>query len=171
MSTPVIPSELQITETIDQRHYLVGGELKEWTGKTTEVYSTISSSDKYAPTLLGSMPDMGEPEAIDALDAALKAYGKGQGAWPTMHVKDRISCMEIFVEKMKTKREEVVKLLMWEIGKSLPDSEKEFDRTVDYINDTIEEYKELDRNAAKFQKYAGVYAHVKRGPGGVGLCL
>ena len=171
MSTPVIPSELQITETIDQRHYLVGGELKEWTGKTTEVYSTISSSDKYAPTLLGSMPDMGEPEAIDALDAALKAYGKGQGAWPTMHVKDRISCMEIFVEKMKTKREEVVKLLMWEIGKSLPDSEKEFDRTVDYINDTIEEYKELDRNAAKFQKYAGVYAHVKRGPLGVVLCL
>lgn len=166
-----IPTEFQITETIDQRHYLIGGELKEWKGKTTEVYSTISSTEKYAPTQLGSTPDMGEPEAMEALEAALKAYGKGQGAWPTMHVKDRISCMEVFVEKMKTKRQEVVKLLMWEIGKSLPDSEKEFDRTVEYISDTIEDYKQLDRNAAKFQKHSGVYAHIKRGPLGVVLCL
>ncbi len=166
-----IPAEFEIRETSDQRHYLVGGELKEWKGKTTQVHSTISSTDTYAPTLLGSIPDMGEPEAIEALDAALKAYGKGQGTWPTMHVKDRISCMEIFVEKMKMKRQEVVKLLMWEIGKSLPDSEKEFDRTVDYINDTIEDYKNLDRNAAKFQKHDGVYAHIKRGPLGVVLCL
>ena len=167
----MIPAEFQISEIIDQRHYLVGGELKEWKGKTTQVHSSISSTETYAPTLLGSTPDMGEPEANEALDAALKAYGKGQGTWPTMHVKDRISCMEIFVEKMKTKRQEVVKLLMWEIGKSLPDSEKEFDRTVDYINDTIEDYKNLDRNAAKFQKHDGVYAHIKRGPLGVVLCL
>lgn len=170
-TTNTISAEYQITETIDQRHYLVGGELKEWKGNTTEVHSTISSTENYAPTLLGSTPDMGEPEAMDALQAALKAYGKGQGAWPTMHVKDRISCMEVFVGKMKTKRAEVVKLLMWEIGKSLPDSEKEFDRTVDYINDTIEDYKNLDRDAAKFQKHDSVYAHIKRGPLGVVLCL
>ncbi|NNC33320.1 MAG: aldehyde dehydrogenase family protein, partial [Croceitalea sp.] len=69
------------------------------------------------------------------------------------------------------KREEVVKLLMWEIGKSLPDSRKEFDRTVDYINDTIEEYKQLDRDSAKFEKHDGVYAHIRRGPLGVVLCL
>ncbi len=166
-----IPEAFQIKETLQQEAYLVGGELKKWTGKITEVYSTISSTDEYAPTLLGSTPDMGEPEALEALNAAVKAYGKGQGAWPTMHVKDRIACMEVFVEKMKTKRQEVVKLLMWEIGKSLPDSEKEFDRTVDYINDTIEDYKNLDRDAAKFQKHAGVYAHIKRGPLGVVLCL
>jgi len=60
---------------------------------------------------------------------------------------------------------------MWEIGKSLPDSEKEFDRTVEYIYDTIEEYKVLDRNCAKFSKHDGVYAHIRRGPLGVVLCL
>ena len=171
MSKEKIPAQFQITKKIDQRHYLVGGDLKEWTGNTTEVQSTISSTENYAPTVLGSIPDMGEAEALEALQAALKAYGKGQGTWPTMHVKDRISCMEVFVEKMKTKREQVVKLLMWEIGKSLPDSEKEFDRTVEYIYDTIEDYKQLDRNAAKFQKHSGVYAHIKRGPLGVVLCL
>jgi len=60
---------------------------------------------------------------------------------------------------------------MWEIGKNLPDSEKEFDRTVEYIEDTIEEYKQIDRDAAKFEKHDGVYAHIRRGPLGVVLCL
>ncbi len=166
-----IPAEYQITDIVQQKNYLVDGELKEWNGNSTEVYSTISSTKEYAPTLLGSVPDMGETEALDALDAACRAYGEGQGVWPTMHVRDRIQCMEIFVGKMKVKREEVVKLLMWEIGKSLPDSQKEFDRTVEYIEDTIEDYKQLMRNAAKFQKNDGVYAHIKRGPLGVVLCL
>jgi glyceraldehyde-3-phosphate dehydrogenase (NADP+) len=60
---------------------------------------------------------------------------------------------------------------MWEIGKNLPDSEKEFDRTVDYIYDTIEDYIKMDRNSAKFQKHGGVHAHIRRGPLGVVLCL
>jgi len=166
-----IPEEFQITGAVDQKTYLVNGELKTWKGKTTEVFSTISSTEEYQPTLLGSIPDMGEVEALDALDAALKAYDQGQGVWPTMKVKDRIECMENFVKKMEVKREEVVKLLMWEIGKSKPDSYKEFDRTVEYIYDTIEEYKQLDRNSAKFNKHQGVYAHIRRGPLGVVLCL
>jgi len=166
-----IPAEFQISDLIHQKEYLVDGELKKWAGNSTEVYSTISSTEKYAPTLLGSVPDMAEPEALDALGAALKAYDKGQGVWPTMRVNERIECMEIFVKKMETKREEIVKLLMWEIGKSLPDSQKEFDRTVEYIYDTIEDYKQLDRDAAKFKKHDGVYAHIRRGPLGVVLCL
>jgi len=170
-SNITIPEEYKITKVLHQKEYLVDGELKQWKGDVVEVHSTISSTEEYAPTLLGSIPDMKEEVALDALNAALKAYGKGQGVWPTMHVADRIECMEVFVGKMKTKREEIVKLLMWEIGKSLPDSQKEFDRTVDYINDTIEDYKQLDRDAAKFQKNDGVYAHIRRGPLGVVLCL
>ncbi|PCE64191.1 NADP-dependent glyceraldehyde-3-phosphate dehydrogenase [Sediminicola luteus] len=166
-----IPEVYRITEPIHARSYLVHGELLEWDGPCSEVYSTISSTETYAPTLLGSIPTMGEAEALDALDAACKAYNKGKGAWPTMKVQDRIACMERFVALMIEKRDEVVKLLMWEIGKSLLDSEKEFDRTVDYIYDTIEDYKQLDRDAAKFEKHDGVYAHIRRGPLGVVLCL
>lgn len=166
-----IPETRQIKEVIHQKQYLIAGELRHWEGETTEVHSTISSTEEYAPTLLGSIPTMGEKEALEALDAACNAYDKGQGLWPTMKIKDRIACMENFVKQMETKREEVVKLLMWEIGKSEPDSYKEFDRTVEYIYDTIEEYKQLDRGAAKFHKHDGVYAHIRRGPLGVVLCL
>lgn len=169
-----IPQEFQITELVHQNTYLVNGELKKWKGKTTEVYSsihTLNTQGENAPTLLGSIPYMTEPDALGALDAATNAFGKGQGLWPTMKVADRVACMENFVEQMKTKRDEVVKLLMWEIGKTLPDSEKEFDRTVEYIYDTIEEYKQLDRDSANFKKHGGVYAHIRRGPLGVVLCL
>ncbi|MEM9648115.1 MAG: NADP-dependent glyceraldehyde-3-phosphate dehydrogenase [Bacteroidota bacterium] len=166
-----IPEALEITAQIHQKAYLVNGELREWNGKNTDVISTISSTKDYAHTILGSIPDMGETEAMEALDAAVGAYNQGQGVWPTMKVKDRIECMESFVKKMEEKREEVVKLLMWEIGKSMPDSYKEFDRTVEYIYDTIEDYKQLDRNSAKFSKHDGVYAHIRRGPIGVVLCL
>jgi glyceraldehyde-3-phosphate dehydrogenase (NADP+) len=167
----IIPEAFRINEPINQKIYLVNGELKEWDGVTTEVYSTISSTSDYAPTLLGTVPDMGENEALDALDAAVRAYDKGQGVWPTMRVRDRIECMEKFVRIMETKKVEVVKYLMWEIGKTLPDSEKEFDRTIEYIYNTIEEYKQLDRSSAKFEKNDGVYAHIRRGPLGVVLCL
>tara|TARA_R110002073_G_scaffold14554_1_gene59313 strand:- start:89342 stop:90919 length:1578 start_codon:yes stop_codon:yes gene_type:complete len=166
-----IPDIYKITEPVKQNTYLVNGELKPWTGQTADVYSTISSTEAYKPTLLGSIPQLGGEEAMGALDAACNAYDKGKGLWPTMKVVDRIACMEKFIEQMKTKRDEVVKLLMWEIGKTLGDSEKEFDRTIDYIYDTIEDYKQMDRDSAKFEKNADVHAHIRRGPLGVVLCL
>ena len=166
-----IPESYRINNILEQNTYLVNGQLKPWSGETANVYSTISSTDSYKPTLLGSIPQLGEDEALETLDAACKAFDKGKGLWPTMKVADRIACMETFVAQMKTKRDEIVNLLMWEIGKTLPDSEKEFDRTIDYIYDTIEDYKQMDRDSAKFEKNDGVYAHIRRGPLGVVLCL
>ena len=167
----LIPEEFQITTLLNQDTYLIDGELRKWEGQTTAVFSTISSTEEYAPTLLGSVPFMSENEALEAVNAASAAYNNGQGLWPTMKVADRIKCMSNFVTQMKATRSEVVKFLMWEIGKSLGDSEKEFDRTVEYIYDTIEDYKLLDRNSSRFTKSQGVNAMVRRGPLGVVLCL
>ena len=166
-----IPDQFKIKKTISQNTYLVDGVLKTWTGETADVYSTISSTDTYKPTLLGSIPQLSEEQANEALNSACNAFDRGKGLWPTMKVVDRIACMDKFVAQMKTKREEIVNLLMWEIGKTLPDSQKEFDRTIDYIYDTIEAYKQMDRDSAKFKKNSGVNAHIRRGPLGVVLCL
>ncbi|HEX8561686.1 MAG TPA: NADP-dependent glyceraldehyde-3-phosphate dehydrogenase [Flavobacterium sp.] len=166
-----IPEKYSIACLTHQRSWLVNGELRRWTGETTEVFSTISSTAEYAPTLLGTIPAMGATEAAEAVQSAADAYAKGQGMWPTMKVAARIRCMVQFVEQMKTKREEVVKFLMWEIGKSLAESEKEFDRTVDYIYDTIEDYKKIDHEGAHFVKSQGINAMIRRGPLGVVLCL
>lgn len=158
-------------DLLNQETYLINGELIKWNGEMKEVYSTISTTDVYKPTLLGTVPNMDEKAALEVLNSAVKAYDKGKGEWPTMTVEDRIACMKKFVTRMQNHREKVVKFLMWEIGKNLPDSEKEFDRTVEYILDTIEEYKQLDRDSAKFMKRDNVHAHIRRGPLGVVLCL
>lgn len=162
---------MEFDKILHQKTYLTNGKLLEWNGATEDVYSTISSTTPFKPTFLGTVPRLDEKTSLEVLENACRAYAKGQGEWPTMKVSDRIACMEKFVTQMQTTKEEVVNYLMWEIGKSQPDSEKEFDRTVEYIYDTIEEYKKLDRDSAKFQKRSEVYAHIRRGPLGVVLCL
>ncbi|NER16386.1 NADP-dependent glyceraldehyde-3-phosphate dehydrogenase [Spongiivirga citrea] len=169
-----IPKRFQLDSLLNQDTYLVNNKLIKWNGPKSEVYSPIlteNSKGELDKTLLGTIPTLGEKEAISALDAASKAYNKGQGEWPTMKVADRIKCMEVFVEKMKAQREEVVKYLIWEICKNTASAEKEFDRTIDYINDTIEDYKQMDRDSARFEKNSGIHAHIRRGPLGVVLCL
>ena len=42
-------------------------------------------------------------------------------------------CVETFIPRMQAVRGPVIRLLMWEIGKTLPDACNEFDRTVDYV--------------------------------------
>ena len=167
-----IPKEFQLNEIINHTEYLINGKINQWDGKQASVFSTLlcDVSEK-EPQLIGKTPEMSGDFALKALEAAHTAFNYGQGEWPTMKVYERINCMENFVEKMLSKREEIVKLLMWEIGKNLNDSRKEFDRTVEYINDTIEEYKVIDRKGATFQNKSGVRALIRRGPLGVVLCL
>ena len=170
----VIPEAFQVPFKKEYNSYLLNGELRTWKGKTAPVHSPLYTRDKdgkIGPTVLGTLPVMGEAEAIEALDAANNAFANGTGKWATMRVKDRITCVEKFASLMAEKRDEVVNFIMWEIGKTLPDSRKEFDRTIDYIYDTIEELKELDRNSARVQLHSEVYAQIRRGPLGVVLCL
>ena len=80
-----------------------------------------------------------------------------------MSVTDRIRCMERFVSKMVEQKKEVVNLLMWEIGKTLADSVKEFDRTVQYIYDTIDAFKDIDRAGSRFRIEEGIIGQIRRG--------
>ena len=147
MEISKIPSQFQLSP-YKSDEYLINGDLRKWEGKKSEVFSSIFSRNnkgETTPTFLGSVPDIDSETALEAASAAQKAYNRGKGVWPTMKVSQRIKCMETFVEKIKPHRDEVALLLMWEICKNKSDSYKEFDRTVDYITDTIEAYKNLDR--------------------------
>jgi len=155
--------------------YLVDGKITTWNGPSADVYSNIflskGANGEEAPTLIGTVPDLDEEVSLKALDAAVNSFSRGKGLWPTMKVKERIACMETFVKIMATKRAVIIELLMWEIGKNTSDATKEFDRTVEYIYDTIGAYKKLDRKSAKFDTEGNIRAHIRRGPLGVVLCL
>ena len=167
-----IPAEFMLTP-VNQIDYLLNGELRQWTGPVQQVYSPVCCATAEGPVrqLIGSFPLMGETEALAALDAAVSAYNNGRGHWPTMPVGQRIEHLQKFAWLMKEKRDEVVKLLMWEIGKSLVDSLKEFDRTVDYIIDTIDALKELDRVSSRFVIEQGIIGQIRRAPLGVTLSM
>jgi glyceraldehyde-3-phosphate dehydrogenase (NADP+) len=168
-----IPPRFGLKEPVAQTEFLVDGEIREWRGPMQEVLSPVCIGGPAGAeaVLLGSYPLLDSATAMEALTAAVKAYDCGRGAWPTMSVSERIKHVEEFVFRMKEKREEVVRLLMWEIGKSLRDSEKEFDRTVDYVRDSIDSLKDLDRASSRFVINEGIIGQIRRGPLGVVLCM
>jgi acyl-CoA reductase-like NAD-dependent aldehyde dehydrogenase len=168
-----IPKEYDLTHPIEQKEYLVNGEMRQWKGKTQDVWSPIYvETDKgFEQKRIGSYPITDAADAMEVLYAGVKAYSNGRGEWPSMTVAQRIECVEKFTQKMIQKRDEVVKLLMWEIGKSLGDSQKEFDRTVQYIYDTIGALKDIDRNSSTFLIEEGIIGQVRRSPLGVVLCM
>ena len=169
-----IPEHFKMNALLHQDAYLLDGKLANWNGETTEVYASVyeeNTSGGLQRKLLGTVPDMSKEHALEALDAAYNAYDKGRGEWAVMKVEDRIKCIENFTTMMKETRDEVVKLIMWEIGKTYPDACKEFDRTIEYIYDTINDLKEIDRKQSNIQLESGVYAQIRRGPLGVILCM
>lgn len=168
-----IPDAYKLDTYLEQREYLIDGELKTWQGDLAPVLSPVFVKDGsgYTQKIIGSTPLLNAEEAMKALDVAVRAHDLGKGEWPMMSVADRISHVETFLARMREKRSEVVKLLMWEIGKPLKDSEKEFDRTCDYIVDTIKALKDIDRHSAKIIEEQGFMAQIRRVPLGVALCM
>jgi glyceraldehyde-3-phosphate dehydrogenase (NADP+) len=168
-----IPEEFRLKEEVHQREYLNNGQMHPWNGGVHTVLSPvcIKTASGLQRKVIGTYPLCDEKEAMAALDAAVKAYDNGRGEWPTMSVADRITCVEKFTHKIIEKKGEVVKLLMWEIGKSHADSIKEFDRTVEYIYATIDALKDLDRQSSKFSIEQGIVAQIRRSPLGVVLCM
>jgi glyceraldehyde-3-phosphate dehydrogenase (NADP+) len=168
-----IPATFQYGEPVHQTEYLINGEIRHWNGPVQEILSPvcIDGKDGVVQKSLGTTPLLTQKEAMEALDAAYTAYGNGTGEWPMMNAEGRILAMEKFVSLMKEQRDIVVKTLMWEIGKNIKDSEKEFDRTVEYIVDTIEAYKKIDRDSAHYDFEQGIIGKIRRCPLGVVLCM
>lgn len=167
-----IPADF-LQEPVTQTEYLVDGELRSWNGPMQDVYSPVcvNTSEGLHQKFLGKFPLLAEKEAMQALDAAVNAWDHGKGVWPTTSVSGRIKHLEAFAYRMKEKKKEVVNLLMWEIGKTLTDSEKEFDRTVDYILDTMDALKDLDRVSSRFVIEQGIVGQIRRAPLGAALCM
>lgn len=168
-----VPQEFYFETPINQTEYLVNGKLRKWDGMVQQVLSPVyvKTSSGLSQKIIGSHPLLTKEESLIVLDAASNAYGDGRGSWPSMHVEERIEHLEEFSRQMKERKSEVVNLLMWEIGKSYPDSESEFDRTVDYIHSTIDALKSMDRDSSGFVIKEGIIGQIRRAPRGVVLCM
>ena len=169
-----IPENIRLSQPLHQKRILINGEFLNWNGPVHTVYSQIfvkKEGQEPAPYEIGSYPLATEKEAELALNAALKAHDYGRGEWPSMGVEGRIKAMEGFTKGLKAHREEIVKLIVWEIAKSVADAEKEFDRTIEYIEETIKTVKQLHNESSMFKVSNGFIAQIKKLPYGVVLCM
>ncbi|WP_316765633.1 NADP-dependent glyceraldehyde-3-phosphate dehydrogenase [Pedobacter frigiditerrae] len=168
-----IPTTFKLAAEVNQREYLSNGEMLPWSGDVHTVLSPIciKTEKGLERKVIGTYPLCDAAEATASLDAAVAAYNNGRGEWPTMGVAQRIECVERFTHAIIEKKQEVVKLIMWEIGKTFADSTKEFDRTIEYIQATIDALKDLDRQSSGFTMEQGIVAQIRRSPLGVVLCM
>jgi len=167
------PGEFRIHEPIRQDCYLVDGALRPWSGAMREVLSPVwvKRDSALARKVVGEYPLLSKEAALEALSVAVRAYDNGRGAWPTMSVGERIRCVQRFTRALLEQREPIVRLLMWEIGKSRREAEREFERATAYIRETIEALKELDRVSSRFVIQQGIIGQIRRAPLGVVLCM
>lgn len=168
-----VPAEFMPPFPIIQKEYLVNGEIRTWNGEMQDVLSPVclKTATGLEQKLIGRYPTLTEKESLEALEAASAAYDNGKGEWPSMPVEERIRRVERLAFLMKDKRTEIINLLMWEIGKSYNDSAKEFDRTIEYMADTISALKDLDRAGSRFEIKEGIIGQIRRAPLGVVLCM
>ncbi|MBF0300085.1 MAG: aldehyde dehydrogenase family protein [Oligoflexia bacterium] len=164
-----IPSK-HLPPSIIQKKYLTNGQLIESKSSNNfQVFSPIFINDQ--KVLLGEHPMLSEHEVLGVLENAKNAWKKGCSEWATTTTNERIKCVETFVKEMQKQKEIVVRTLMWEICKSYPDAEKEFDRTIIYIKDTIQALKDLDRISSRFVIEQNIIGQIRRSPLGIVLCM
>lgn len=172
-----IPTNLQMPAFDGSKKLLINGELREWNGPFQDIASavlersTVGGQEKLTPKIIGQLPIIGEAQAMEALDAASKAYNKGLGEWPMMSTGKRIECLKNFIQDMKPQRETVAKLEMYEIGKSYEDCLKEFDRTIEYMDKSIDALQKMEAESTKVTELGGKLKKETRTPKGVALCL
>ena len=92
--------------------------------------------------MIGTQARFSEEDSLKALDAACRAWNHGRGEWAQASPATRALKIEELVRELKTKRDEIINVLMWEICKTKADATKEFDRTMDYIRDTLKIHNE-----------------------------
>lgn len=168
-----IPRQYRLDEPVRQDWYLVDGVLRRWSGAMRDVLSPVwvKKDNGLARKQVGEYPLLSGEAALEALSVAVRAYDNGRGRWPTMSVGERIRCVQSFTRAMLEQRESIVRLLMWEIGKSRREAEREFERAAAYIRETLEALKELDRVSSRFVIQQGIIGQIRRAPLGVVLCM
>jgi glyceraldehyde-3-phosphate dehydrogenase (NADP+) len=113
---------------------------------------------------------MDDAACLSALNAAQNAYKHGRGEWPSLHPGKRIAAVEKYIKLLKTKREEIIDLIMWEICKNTAAATSEFDRTIKYVEDTLVDLKRNENSNSTFNSTGGIVAQIRRAPIGVVLC-
>ena len=80
--------------------------------------------DSTEKILIGHQARFSEEDSLKALDAAVRSWSNGRGAWAQTSPAGRIAKIQELVKELKPKRDEIINVLMWEICKTKADATK-----------------------------------------------
>ena len=77
-----IPAPFQLLEPIEQREYLVNGEMKVWQGNLNPVLSPVfvQAGNEYKQKIIGSTPLLTSKESLEALGCRCQCLRSGPWA-------------------------------------------------------------------------------------------
>lgn len=159
---------------MEVRTWLCDGELRDWSGPCTDVFSPIPLADDSGGTALpriGGIPAGDAAAAREALHAARTAYGHGLGAWPSAALMTRADTVMRFLAALEGHRSEAVRLMMWEVAKPVHECEAEFDRALEYARDTVSAALDLQAREDAPLVLQDVVGRIERTPIGVALIV
>jgi len=157
---------------VDGRKVLCNGKVTAWEGPVQEVFAPIfEEGSTETKVMIGTQARFGEEDSLKALDAAVKSWNHGRGEWAQAKPEVRDAKIQELYAALIEKRAEIINVLMWEICKTKADATKEFDRTMEYIQDTLKIYRDTNAADSKVIHSGGVAAQIKRAPVGVMLNL
>jgi len=162
----------RITQYEQGLNYLLDGEIKKYP-QGSDVLSpiTINHQGINRRIKVGQIPMLTEKEAAYALKAADKAFDKGRGKWPQLSVYERIEHIKEFKRQISNQEKEFALLEMWEIAKSYQACLDEFQRTMKYIDDTIEALQQMEKESGVINRIENFIAQIRRCPLGITLCM
>ncbi len=164
------PEELSGVPHVNGARTFIDGNIDDWEGDIVDVTSPLldSNGDRI---VIGKMAQLTAGEAVKATKAAKRAWNNGTGFWPQLKMDDRIAAILNLVANLKAIREEIVHTLQWEICKNNADAAAEFDRTMLFIDATINAIREMDAREGNYTTVSGVTAKVRRAAVGVMLVM
>lgn len=154
-------------------HSYLADTLHEWSGAQRPVFSPIPLREGGLPDYpcLGSQPDLGEEQALEALRGAAAAFDFGDGLWPSLPLEQRAARVRALVEAVRPLRHVIALHIMWEVGKVFTEALNEFDRTLEYALETIDAALALDKRERRDTSLQQVVGRVDLLPIGIVLCV
>ncbi|MCK9228494.1 MAG: aldehyde dehydrogenase family protein [Syntrophorhabdaceae bacterium] len=168
-----IPAAMLVGIPVASKNYLRNGRVDHWRGPFREVQSPIlvRTSTGLSQKRIGYVPSMDEEASLNILREARGAFDNGTGEWIAMSTGERIERFNAFLGVLESAREEIVRLLQWEIGKTARESQNEFDRAVSYARSCFERASEYTQAKGSIIEKNGISGRLERTPRGTVLVM
>jgi glyceraldehyde-3-phosphate dehydrogenase (NADP+) len=92
----------------------------------------------FTRTQVGELPQFWDYDAVSIVEEAAAAYNGGAGTWTSQTtLLQRIQAVRHTLEVINNNRDDIIRILMWEISMNYDDAAAEIDRTLEFFDQLV----------------------------------